>query len=102
MAPYIHQNYLKTEHCGSRLFNNLLEGSSKGPLCINILKQFYNEKSSDFHLLGRILSGTIIKGQQVRVHGEKYTSEEQEDMVITKVKGLYMVQQGGRYKIEVD
>jgi hypothetical protein len=38
----------------------------------------------------------------VRILGEKYTSEEQEDMVINKVKTLFMVQQGGRYKIEVD
>ena len=102
MAPYLHQNYVRTKDQGTRLFSQLLEGSSKGPLCINVLKQYYSEKSSDFHLLGRIVSGTITKGQTVRILGEKYTSEEQEDMVVNKVKALYMVQQGGRYKLEVD
>ena len=102
MASYVHENYMKTQDEGTRLFKQMLEGSAKGPLCINVLKQYYNEKSGDFHLLGRILSGTISKGQSVRVLGEKYTSEEQEDMVVNKVKALYLAQQGGRYKIEVD
>jgi len=56
------------------------------------LKQYYSEKSSDFFLFGRILSGTITKGQTVRILGEKYTPEEQEDMVVNKVKALYMMQ----------
>lgn len=74
------------------MFNQLVEGTAKGPLCINILKQYYSEKSSDFFLFGRILSGTITKGETVRILGEKYTPEEQEDMVVNKVKALYMMQ----------
>lgn len=51
---------------------------------------------------GRILSGTIAQGQSVKILGEKYTSEEQEDMVVQKVRAVSVVQEGGRYKIEVD
>lgn len=71
--PYIKQNYLRTENQGTRLFNKLIEGSSKGPLCINVLKQYYSEKQGDFHLFGKILSGTISKGQTVKILGEKFT-----------------------------
>ena len=59
---YIKDQYLKVEDESSQFYNKLLEGSAKGPLCINILKQFYNEKQGDFGCFGRILSGTISKG----------------------------------------
>jgi U5 small nuclear ribonucleoprotein component len=39
---------------------------------------------------------------EVRVLGESYTIEDQEDMVIKTVNKLWIMQAGGRYKIEVD
>jgi U5 small nuclear ribonucleoprotein component len=89
---YIKDQYLKIEEQSTQLYNKLLEGSTKGPLCINILKQYYNEKQGDFGCYGRIVSGTISRGQAIKVLGEKFTPEEQEDMVVTKAKGLYLIQ----------
>ena len=73
---------------------------SKGPLCINILKLIYNETTGNFYSFGRIISGTVKRGDEVKVLGEGYTLEEEEDMIVRTVSRLWINQ--GRYKIEVD
>lgn len=75
---------------------------TKGPLAINIVKLFNNEHMGNFYSFGRIISGTIKTGDEVRVLGENYTFEEQEDMQVQKVQKLWLLQAGGRFKIEVD
>lgn len=60
----------------------------------------YNESKGNFYSFGRIISGTIKKGDEVKVLGEGYTIEEEEDMIMRKVERLWINQ--GRYKIEVD
>lgn len=35
-----------------------------------------------FYAFGRIISGTIKSGEQVKVLGDNYTIEEKEDMVV--------------------
>ncbi len=74
----------------------------KGPLCINILKLIYNEFNGNFYSFGRIISGTVKKGDDVKVLGESYTLEEEEDMIVKNISKLWIIQAGGRYKIEVD
>jgi len=37
---------------------------------------YYNENTLAFNVLGRIISGTVKKGQQVKVLGESFTLEE--------------------------
>jgi U5 small nuclear ribonucleoprotein component len=53
---------------------------SKGPLSINIVKLFNYEHMGTFYAFGRIISGTIKTGDQIKVLGENYTFAEQEDM----------------------
>lgn len=53
---------------------------SKGPLAINVVKLFNNEQMGTFYAFGRIISGTIKTGDQVKILGESYTLEEREDM----------------------
>ena len=86
----------------NKLKEQLQQCSPKGPLCINVLKQYYNERDGSFECLGRIISGTIKQGQRVRVLGENFTTYEQEDMVLTTAKALHLVMEGGRYKVSVD
>lgn len=74
----------------------------KGPLCVNVLKLFNNEQSGGFYSFGRIISGTLKRGDEVKILGEGYTVEDEEDMVIKTVSRLWIMQAGGRYKIEVD
>jgi len=46
------------------------------------VKLIYNENSGHFYSYGRIISGTVRKGEQVKVLGEGYTLEEEEDMIV--------------------
>lgn len=50
--------------------------------------------------LARIYSGSIRKGQRVKVLGEAYTQEDDEDMAIVEVTGVSV--SVGRFFIEVD
>lgn len=72
---------------------------SNGPLVINVVKLYNTPDGSKFFSLGRIYSGTIRKGQQVKVLGESYTEDDEEDMAILEVSGLYV--SIGRYSIEI-
>jgi U5 small nuclear ribonucleoprotein component len=47
-----------------------------------------------------VISGTIKKGEDVKILGEGYTVEEEEDMIVKTAARLWIMQ--SRYKIEVD
>lgn len=50
-----------------------------------------------FDVLGRILSGTLKKGDEIRILGEGYEPGDDEDMFVKTVNKIYILQ--GRYKI---
>lgn len=55
---------------------------------MNIVK-FYNKVDcSSFDAFGRVLSGTLQKGQTVKVLGERYNTDDEEDMSIKILKSL--------------
>ncbi len=47
-----------------------------------------------------MISGTLKVGEQIKVLGEGFTLEEEEDIVVKKVSNLWICQ--ARYKVEVD
>ncbi len=73
-----------------------------GPLCINIVKLFNNEMEDCFYAYGRVISGTISSGQDVKVMGENFSLDEEEDVVVATASKLWILQAGGRFKIQVD
>jgi U5 small nuclear ribonucleoprotein component len=73
---------------------------AKGPLFINTVKLLHNEQTGNFYAFGRVISGTVRRGEQVKVLGEGYTLEEEEDMIVRSIHRLWINQT--RYKIEVD
>lgn len=56
--------------------------------------------ASEFRAFGRVLSGTVQVGQDVKVLGEGYSPDDEEDMVVQRVEGVYVG--NARYEIEVD
>lgn len=70
-----------------------------GPLMINIVKMFSSTDGSKFYSLGRIYSGTVTQGQMVRVLGEGFTSQDDEDMALADVIGISV--SVGRFSIVV-
>jgi U5 small nuclear ribonucleoprotein component len=68
-----------------------------GPLVIHTTKLYSSTDAASFHTFGRIMSGTVQPGQQVRVLGEGYTPEDEEDMVIATVSNTWIAET--RYNI---
>ncbi|KAL8273308.1 hypothetical protein Esti_002809 [Eimeria stiedai] len=53
-----------------------------------------------FDLLGRVMSGTVCKGHKVRVLGEAFSLDDDEDQLVREVTHLWIPE--GRYRVEVD
>ncbi|KAL4798145.1 P-loop containing nucleoside triphosphate hydrolase protein [Aspergillus venezuelensis] len=68
-----------------------------GPLVVHVTKLLASTDASRFHALGRILSGTVRPGQQVRVLGEGYTPDDEEDMVDATISDVWIAET--RYNI---
>jgi U5 small nuclear ribonucleoprotein component len=78
----------------------LLECDPNGPVAIQIVKLYPSADANEFRAFGRVLSGTVSVGQELKVLGEGYSPEDEEDMVLAKVEGVYVGE--ARYDIEVD
>ena len=74
--------------------------SAKGPLCINVIKLFEKGDGSGFDAFGRVISGTVRKGDTVKVLGKNYSPDEEEDMVVKEVTAVSLLQ--ARYRVSLD
>ncbi|KAB1266594.1 116 kDa U5 small nuclear ribonucleoprotein component [Camelus dromedarius] len=61
-----------------------------GPLMCHTTKMYSTDDGVQFHAFGRVLSGTIHAGQPVKVLGENYTLEDEEDSQICTVGRLWI------------
>jgi 116 kDa U5 small nuclear ribonucleoprotein component len=61
-----------------------------GPLVIQVTKLFNTADASRFHTFGRIMSGTARANQQVRVLGEGYTLDDEEDMTAATINDTWI------------
>lgn len=71
--------------------------NSKGPLLIHIAKLFPKPDVSSFDAFGRIFSGTVKPGDKVRVLGEGFTPEDEEDSATAIVTATWVYQ--ARYRV---
>jgi U5 small nuclear ribonucleoprotein component len=83
------------EHCysgplDSELANAMFKCDPNGPLMINITKLYPNKDATRFDAFGRIFSGRIKLGESVKVLGENYSLEDEEDMALAEVTGVYI------------
>ncbi|KAI2501449.1 Elongation factor G [Fragilaria crotonensis] len=64
----------------------MLECDSQGPLMMHVVKLYASEDGQNFSAFGRIYSGSVRPGERVRVLGEGYSPEDdEEDMCIATV-----------------
>jgi U5 small nuclear ribonucleoprotein component len=66
----------------------------------NLTKLYHKYDYISFDAFGRVLSGTIKKGDIVKVLGEKYNLTEQEDMIVKEVTNMWIFQ--SRYRVEIN
>ena len=71
-----------------------------GPLVVHVTKLFNTSDAKSFHSLGRVLSGTARPGMQVRVLGEDYSLDDEEDMAMASIAEVFIGET--RYNIPTD
>ncbi|KAF2682761.1 116 kda u5 small nuclear ribonucleoprotein-like protein component [Lentithecium fluviatile CBS 122367] len=68
-----------------------------GPLVVHVTKLFNTEDAKGFHCLGRVMSGIARASTSVRVLGEGYTLEDEEDMVVATITDTWVAE--SRYNV---
>lgn len=71
-----------------------------GPLLVQITKLFPTTDASEFRALGRVLSGTVARGDSVKVLGENFTPDDDEDMAMATVEDVWIGE--ARYAVPTD
>ncbi|CCG81924.1 putative U5 snRNP component [Taphrina deformans PYCC 5710] len=92
-----------------RTYTGALDGSiaqamknldPEGPLIVQVTKLLTSPSAKSFSALGRIFSGTLRRGDTVRVLGENYSPEDEEDMAFAQVSQINVP--GARYRVGVE
>lgn len=81
----------------SETAKRMLDCDQDGPLVVHVTKLFSTSDASSFNSFGRVLSGTARPGQEVRVLGEGYTIEDEEDMVSANINDVWIAE--SRYNV---
>ena len=71
----------------------------EGPLTVQVTKLYSSADAKTFQAFGRVMSGTLRRGDPVRVLGEGYSLDDEEQSQDETVGDLYVP--GGRYRVEV-
>ncbi|PFH62636.1 hypothetical protein XA68_12710 [Ophiocordyceps unilateralis] len=71
-----------------------------GPLVVHVTKLFSTTDAKSFLSLGRVLSGTARPGMEVRVLGEGYSVDDEEDMTTASIVQVLIAET--RYNIVTD
>ncbi|EUD67531.1 hypothetical protein C922_02237 [Plasmodium inui San Antonio 1] len=94
----IYSGSLKTKLCYDMM--RCLKGDQTDNLMVYIVKNYHRPECIILDLFGRVMCGTIRKGQTVRILGEGYSPSDDEDMITRVVTHLWIYE--GRYRVEVD
>ncbi|KAJ4485603.1 P-loop containing nucleoside triphosphate hydrolase protein [Lentinula aciculospora] len=71
-----------------------------GPVMVQVSKLYHTTDAQSFRAFGRVLSGTLKKGMEIKVLGEGFSPEDEEDMMKTTVEDLWISE--ARYFIPID
>ena len=73
---------------------------ASAPLMSNVVKLYNDPEGGHFVCLTRIYSGSVSVGEKVKVLGESYTVDDDEDMAVVEVTGISV--SVGRFYLEVN
>ncbi|KAL3653011.1 hypothetical protein CASFOL_002692 [Castilleja foliolosa] len=91
--------HIYTGPMDSAIYQAMDNCDASGPLMVNITKLYPKADCSVFDAFGRVYSGEIMTGQTVRVLGEGYSPDDEEDMTVKEVTKLWVYQ--ARYRIPI-
>uniref|UniRef100_A0A0B7BBZ6 116 kDa U5 small nuclear ribonucleoprotein component n=1 Tax=Arion vulgaris TaxID=1028688 RepID=A0A0B7BBZ6_9EUPU len=92
--------HIYTGPLDSELAEEMVMCEAEGPLMVHTTKLYPNEDGTSFHVFGRVMSGTLYANQEVRILGENYTLQDEEDSRLGQVGRLWIAE--ARYRIEVN
>jgi len=72
----------------SDLADCMIKCDSEGPTVVHVTKLFHTSDAQEFRAFGRVMSGTVRRGQSVKVLGEGYSLEDEEDMASAVIESL--------------
>jgi U5 small nuclear ribonucleoprotein component len=99
-ASKVEALYTGSQASGLSLVASMRDCKSRAPLMVNIVKLYSSPDGTTFSAFGRVYSGELRPRQDVKVLGETYSPEDDEDMATRVVESVCVAQ--GRYKIEVN
>jgi len=82
------------------LVESMIECDPDGPLMVHTTKLYPTPDASTFHVFGRVISGTLYSNQDVRILGENYSLQDEEDSRFAACGRLWISE--ARYNIEVN
>lgn len=85
---------------GTAVAEGMKRCDPKARLVVHTTKNYHRPDGNTFDVFGRVMSGTIRRGQIVKVLGEKYCLDDDEDSLVRDVSHLHIFQ--SRYRVEVD
>ncbi|KAM7262699.1 hypothetical protein ACFE04_000382 [Oxalis oulophora] len=92
-------DHIYTGPKNSTIYKSMVNCDPSGPVMVNVTKLYPKSDCSVFDAFGRVYSGTLQTGQTVRVLGEGYSPEDEEDMTVKEVTKLWVYQ--ARYRIPI-
>ncbi len=87
-------------HANDKLIDGIKTCSSTTPFIGNVMKLYNTPDGNKFLALTRIYSGTVTVGQKIKVLGESYTEDDDEDIAITEITGVQV--SVGRFSVEIN
>ncbi|KAJ7103149.1 Calreticulin family-domain-containing protein [Mycena belliarum] len=73
---------------------------ANGPVMVQITKLYQTTDAQSFRAFGRVMSGTVRKGMEIKVLGEGYSPEDEEDMMKATVEDVWISE--SRYYIPAE
>jgi U5 small nuclear ribonucleoprotein component len=74
----------------SDLASSMKACDPEGPVMVQITKLYHTTDAQSFRAFGRVMSGTLRKGMDIKVLGEGYSPEDEEDMMPATVEDLWI------------
>ena len=62
----------------------------EGPVMVQITKLYHTTDAQSFRAFGRVISGTVRKGMDIKVLGEGYSPEDEEDMAKAVIEDVWI------------
>ncbi|KAK3382844.1 P-loop containing nucleoside triphosphate hydrolase protein [Lasiosphaeria ovina] len=84
----------------SKVAESMKTCDQNGPLVIYVTKLFNTVDAKGFNSFGRVMSGIARPGTEVRVLGEGYSLDDEEDMAMGRISSVFIAET--RYNIPTD